>query len=267
MEIVAAVIGLCVIASCAYYFLTLPARQRAEEDERLRREAYAKRRGWRHESMPDGDIRYRFYGTTPGGKKWRLEYDSNYSSSDPQPRFRWRCETDNKSPAAYLQLGPPGSILFGAAPVNNPLFARAIGAVVGATAGSAFRNAVGEELHSQLAAEAGERQAFLESAVTLPSANREFTETFQVIVADPVVGQNIFAADVQRALLVWSNLEEKIDPGRSVTLDGIGGKLTLLVYYRGFDSELCEHMVFVGGKIAENVMKSGGDVPHRLPAR
>ncbi|MDX2220145.1 MAG: hypothetical protein SF172_14105 [Burkholderiales bacterium] len=63
--------------------------------ERDRQDAESRRRaprlqmnGWRYNGTPDGDIRYRVYGTSPGGLKWKLEYDSDHSSSSSSPRLR-----------------------------------------------------------------------------------------------------------------------------------------------------------------------------------
>lgn len=67
--------------------------------ERDRQEAESRRRaprmqmnGWRYDDTHDGDIRYRLHGTSPGGIKWTVEYDSDHSSSSSSPRLRFRVD-------------------------------------------------------------------------------------------------------------------------------------------------------------------------------
>ena len=64
------------------------ARDRQEAESR-RRAPRLQMNGWRYDGTHDGDIRYRVYSTTPGGLKWKLEYDSDHSSSSSSPKLRF----------------------------------------------------------------------------------------------------------------------------------------------------------------------------------
>lgn len=69
--------------------LAAAERKRADEESRTRA-VRGERRGWRYDPTPQGDIRYRFYGTTAGGSDWALEYDSDHSSSSSSPKLVFR---------------------------------------------------------------------------------------------------------------------------------------------------------------------------------
>lgn len=64
-------------------------RRRREQQDRhtAERGRRAHALGWRLDETKDGDIRYRIHGVDAAGRAWRIEYDSDHSSSSSAPKL------------------------------------------------------------------------------------------------------------------------------------------------------------------------------------
>lgn len=203
-----------------------------EEAEAARRVARTKLNGWRYDPTPDGDIRYRVYGSTESGLDWKLVYDSDHGSSSSSPKLIFRADS-LRPDAIEWQIFDCWSY---------DLMRKGVsGAILGGLV------ALGGAMSKSLAAK---REFFVRSNVR-PVGSDAFRTRF-VLVADSANYDHMLTTQVENRILVWPPYKasmSKPDNCLSAGLDPTG--LEVKLYVDGPSAEVIEQVAHLGAALAE----------------
>ncbi len=207
------------------------ARER-EEAESLRRGPRLQMNGWRYDPTSEGDIRYRVHGTTPAGFKWRLDYDSDHSSSSSSPRLIFRADTQMANEMAWqlidrwaydlVSKGVPGALIGGLA-------------------------AIGSVFSKSLAA----KSEFFRSTRPRTTGSARFRERY-ALIAHTAAHDHMVTPDIERLILHWPEYKgsmSKPDNCLSAGLDASG--LEVKLYADGPSVEVIEQLVHLGEALTD----------------
>lgn len=241
MNLLGPVLFLLIIALVAGVFIYVWwwNRHGGGKEERERQEAESKRRGprlqmngWRYDGKPDGDIRYRVYGTSPGGQKWKLEFDSDHSSSSSSPRLRFRAETLTSSDNEW-QL------------IDRWSFDVTRKGVGGALVGGL--SAIGGALSKDFARQ---RDFFLK-ADERPGGSGELRERF-ALIAESARYDKLIDADTAARILTWPEFTPGMSKRDNCLSAGLGPEgMEVKLYVDGPSVEVIEQVVRLGEALAD----------------
>jgi len=216
------------------------------KEEREHQEAESRRRGprlqmngWRYEGKPDGDIRYRVFGTTPGGLKWKLEYDSDHSSSSSSPRLRFRIETLTGDDHEW-QL------------IDRWSFDVTRKGVGGALVGGL--SAIGGALSSSFA----RQRDFYLKAGERPIGSAALRERF-VLIAESARYDKLIDAEAEARILNWPDFKPSMSKRDNCLSADFGPQgMELKLYADGPSVEVIEQVVRLGEALADGSQRLRG---------
>lgn len=214
--------------------------------ERDRQEAESRRRaprlqmnGWRYDGTHDRDICYRVYGTSPGGLKWKLEYDSDHSSSSSSPKLRFHVDTLTAAAHEWELM-------------DRWSFDLSRNGVAGAVIGGITTIA------SALSRDVAKRRDFFLGAAARPVGSFALRDRF-VIIADSARYDALIDPETEGRILNWPEFKgsmSKPDNCLSAGLrpDGMEVKL----YVDGPSVEVIEQVVRLGEALADATARARG---------
>lgn len=206
-------------------------RKRAEEESR-QRAARAARRDWRYDATPQGDIRYRLHGTTPGGCDWSLEYDSDHSSSSSSPRLVFRAPRAGNGERAWA-ISDRGA---------HDMVRQGIGKVV--IGGLA-------KLISLASNDMRDKRDFFFAAAEVETGIAEWQQRY-VLIAQPGRFKRLVDRALARRILQWPAFKPTMSKkdncfGAEAGPRGVQAHL----YADGPSFEVIEHLVRIGEALAD----------------
>jgi len=209
-----------------------------ESVARAARERRARDLGWRYDGTKDGDIRYRMFGTSPGGVAWELAYDSDHSSSSSQPKLVWTAAT-LKGEGLELHVGGRRQfeVLTGATLKKLTWFA--------------------SELFGRFSVLVEDYNAFVQAARQAPGGSARFRQRFVVAAKDPQLAADMVDSQLERLILDWPPaMPKRFNPEQSVS--AWLGREGLRVECRIDDPAMsvCEQLVRLGDCLADRLAGS-----------
>jgi len=229
-------VGILVVGALTAILLLVRRLKRAKDAKEHRRAAERARRArdlpWDYDPRRDGDIWYRFRGTSPDGVPWQMHYDSNHSSSGAQPKLVWRAET-LAAPRTELAIGGRGLYeAFTGGFARKVLSGAAL--VFGRLADGALRDL----------------DKFVREARPLNAGSSRFRKSF-VLVARDARYAGVLDAELERLILDWPRVEgKKLTPDRALQVRLDRGGLHAQVQVDAPPMEVCEHLARLGEGIA-----------------
>lgn len=205
---------------------------RKQEMEAERRVTRVRMNGWRYDGTHDGNIRYRIDGATQGGLDWKIEYDSDHSSSGSTPKLIFLVETLNAPAYEWQIFDRWGYDLFrqGAAKM-----------LLGGVA----------KMLAAMSKSVALKTDFFYGAVELPAGSAAFCERFALIATDSRYA-DLIDADSERRILDWPAFKpsmSKKDNCFSAGLEPEG--LRVQLYVDGPSFEVIEHLARLGQMLAD----------------
>ena len=200
------------------------------------RERRARELGWRYDGTFVGDIRYRFFGSTPRGQSWELRYDSDASSSNSRPKVIWEI-TSLKSGRTEFQIsqGKKFEDLQDPSAQKVLLFAARL-------AGGLKLEAVNDAI------------AFMKEARVQPLGSGRFRQRLKLIARTPGEVANLLDGECERLLLDWPRtVEPTFDAFQAVVVERDRAGLRIECRYDSTDMPLFEHIVKLGEALAARI--------------
>jgi hypothetical protein len=200
------------------------------------RERRARELGWRYDGTFAGDIRYRFFGSTPRGQDWELRFDSDASSSSSQPKLIWEI-TSLKSGRTEFQISHGKKF----EDLQDPS-ARKVLLFAARLAGGFKLDSVNDAI------------AFMQEARVQPLGSGRFRQHLKLIARTPGEVANLLDDECERLLLNWPRtVEPKFDAFQAVGIERDRAGLRIECRYDGTDMPLCEHIVKLGEALAARI--------------
>ena len=212
------------------------AREREDEESR-RRGPRLKLNGWEYDPTHEGDIRYRVHGTTAGGFPWRLDYDSDHSSSSSSPRLIFRVESLKANDIEWYLI-------------DRWAYDLATKGVSGAFIGGLASIAIA--MSKALAA----KTEFFRSARTRATGSAAFRERF-ALIADTVAHDSMVTPEIEKLILQWPEYRASLtkpDNCLSARLDQTG--LEVKLHVDGPSVAVIEQLVKLGSLLADASAKA-----------
>jgi len=229
-------VAILVIGALAAILALLSRLKRAKKAKEHRRAAERARRvrdlAWDYDPSRDGDIWYRFRGSSPDGVAWQLHYDSNHSSSSSQPKLIWRAET---LAAARMELAIGSRIVYEG-------FTRGIARALLSGAAHVFGRLADGALR--------DFNEFLREARPLNVGTSRFRKNF-VFVARDARYAGVLDAELERLILDWPRVEgKKLRPDHALQVRLDRGGLHAQLQVDVPPMAVCEHLARLGERVA-----------------
>jgi hypothetical protein len=204
------------------------------------RERRASELGWRYDGAYEGDIRYRFFGTTSNGQAWELYYDSDASSTGAQPKLVWQIASLRSKQIEFQISHARGfDAMRTGAGKHVASFAAGLASAVGS---SSVRQAM----------------LFLKEAVAQPVGTARFRTRFTVMARDRAGVERLLDNESERLLLNWpKSVEKKFDPFKQVSVFHDLKGLRIECRYDATDMPLVEHIVKLGTALSVRLLAAG----------
>jgi hypothetical protein len=197
------------------------------------RERRARELGWRYDPTYDGDIRYRFSGSTRHGLPWEMRYDSDASSSSSTPKLIFEIPSLRVMQTSFeISQGKAFELMQGSG-------ARKV-ASVAASIAWAVGSAVAQDVIS-----------FYSDAKIQPQGSLRFRNKWKVMARNLADVSGLVDAETEDLLLNWpTTVERQFDPQGSVVVTRGPKGLQVECKYDSSDMPLFEHIVKLGEAIA-----------------
>ena len=204
------------------------------------RECRSRELGWRYDPTYDGDIRYRFAGSTRQGQTWEMRYDSDASSSSSTPKLIWEITSLRVVQTSFeISQGKTFELM------------QHSGARKAAAVAASIAWAVGS-------ATAQDAISFYRDAKIQPLGSARFRNKWKVIARNLADVSGLLDAETEDLLLNWPMaVERQFDPQSSVVVTRGPKGLRIECRYDSTDMPLFEHIVKLGEAIAARVSAPG----------
>jgi hypothetical protein len=200
------------------------------------RENRAAELGWHYDATHEGNIRYRFSGTTDQGHRWQLRYDSDASSSVSQPKLIFEIYSVRAERTQFeISAGKSFEMMQSAVGLKVASVAASIAWAVGSGA-------------------AQDAFAFCREATIQPLASSRLHGNFKVIARSPRDVSDLLDQETENLLLNWpATVEKSFDPFQQVSIQRGPKGLTIECRYDSTDMPLVEHLVALGCALAARI--------------
>jgi hypothetical protein len=228
-------VAILVIGALVAILALLSRLKRAKEAREHRRAAERLRRvrdlAWDYDPSRDGDIWYRFRGTSPEGVAWQMHYDSNHSSSNSKPKLIWRAEA---LAAPRMELAIGSRIVYEG-------FTRGVARALLSGAARVFGRLADGALR--------DFNEFLHEARPLNVGTSRFRKKF-VLVARDARYAGVLDAELERLILDWPRVEgKKFAPARALQVRLDRGGLHAQLQLDAPPMAVCEHLARLGERV------------------
>lgn len=207
----------------------------SEEAVRRTREQRARALGWRYDGTHDGDIRYRMFGTSPGGLAWELKFDSDHSSSSSQPKLVWTAAS-LKGDGTVFHLG------------SRKVFEVLTGATLKKLASFA------SSLFGQFSASVEDYNEFVQAARPAQGGSTRFRSRFVVAARPGELPADLIDGELERLILAWpAPMPRRFAPEQDVCawLDRRGLRVECRI--DGPSMRVCEQVVRLGERLGDRL--------------
>lgn len=200
------------------------------------RENRAAELGWLYDATHEGNIRYRFSGTTDLGHHWQLRYDSDASSSVSQPKLVFEISSLRADRTQFeISAGKSFEMMQSAVGLKAASVAASIAWAVGS---GAAQDAI----------------AFCKEATTQPLASSRLRGGFKVMARSPHDVSDLLDQETENLLLNWpATVEKSFDPYQQVSIQRGPKGLTIQCRYDSTDMPLVEHLMALGCALAVRI--------------
>lgn len=205
--------------------------------------------GWGYTSVDEGDIRYRFSGTTQTGYPWELCYDSDASSSVSQPKLVFAITALRSERTEFeISAGRSFEQMRSATGMKATSVVASIARAVGS---SAAQDAI----------------AFHQEAAIQQEASSRLKHRFKVIGRHADDAAALLTGEVQQLLLNWPpTAQTAFDPYQKTLISQGPKGLVITCDYDGTDMPLVEHIVAIGGALASVLRELHPELQSDAPA-
>jgi hypothetical protein len=190
--------------------------------------------GWRYQGTYEGDIRYRFSGSTATGQPWELRYDSDASSSNSTPKIIWEITALKAKRIEFIISKAQ----------TDDILQNSVGRSMAATI-SLISRAVG-------ASDNGYAD-FLKAESSQPIGSYRLRQKFRIRARTSQDVLHLFDTKIESLMLNWPNTVEKNFDPHSVKITQDAKSLRIEFGYDTSDMPLFEHVVKLGSEIASKI--------------
>jgi hypothetical protein len=212
----------------------------AEKTNAVVRESRARALGWRYDPTHDGDVRYRFAGSTAQAHIWELRYDSDASSSSSTPKLIWEIASLRVMQTSFeISQGKAFELMQGSGARKVTSVAASIAWAVG--------SATAQDVIS-----------FYRDAKVQQLGSVSFRNKWKVMARNLADVSRLLDAETEDLLLNWpKTVERQFDPLGSVVVTRGPQGLRIECRYDATDMPLFGHIVKLGEAIAARVSAPG----------
>lgn len=210
------------------------------------RERRARDLGWVYDPKRNGDHRYRFGGSSPGGTTWEMVFDSAQSSSSAAPKLIWTAAT----------LRTDGARLFLGGRKKYEAMTHSVTKKLAAVAGAIF---------GRLSAAAGDYSAFVQESREVTTGSSRFRARFALAARDARLAGGVLDTELERLILEWpAGTPKGFVPEQALVVWQDGAGLRVECDVDAPQMSVCERVARIGEHLADRLAVDAVGPPTRV---